>query len=96
MKKKGKVIITKLAKSSTIVFTRRSRKKTDKEGGYIIFRKPPPTFQDRLKELYDGASIIFFKALKYETRTEEEHKKIEDLVMDKMGKWKYSPNQLTS
>ena len=41
MKKKGKVIITK---PSTVVFTRRSRKKVDKEGGDVIFNWPPPTF----------------------------------------------------
>ena len=35
-----------------------------------------------------------FKALKYETRAEEEQKKIEDLVISKMGKWKYSLDQL--
>ena len=93
MKKKGKVIITKPTK--TVVFTRRaSRKKVDKEGGDIIFRKPPSTFQERLKELELGASITNFKALKYETRTEEEQKKIEDLVISKMGKWKYSPDQI--
>ena len=58
LKKKGKVIITKPTKPSTVVFTERpSRKKVDKEGGDIIFRKPPPTFQDRLKELQDGARI---------------------------------------
>ena len=49
LKKNGKIIITKPSKLSTVVFTRRSRKKTNKEGGDIIFRKPPPTFQDGLK-----------------------------------------------
>ena len=44
LKKKGKVIITKPTKSSTIVFTRGSQKKFDKEGGDIIFSRPPPTF----------------------------------------------------
>ena len=59
LKKKGKVIITKLAKPSTVVFTRKSSsKKVDKEGGDIIFRKPPPTFQDRLIELEAGDGII--------------------------------------
>ena len=73
LKKKCKVIITKLAKPSTVVYTRRSsRKKVNKEGEDIIFRKPPPTFQDRLKELEAGVGITNFKALKYETRTEEE------------------------
>ena len=71
LKRKVKVIITKPAK--TIVFTRRScRKKVEKEGGDIIFKKPPPTFQERLKELELGDGITNFKALKYETRIEEE------------------------
>jgi hypothetical protein len=52
LRKKGKVITSKPPKPSTAVFTRRSsRKKADKERGDIIFKKPPPTFQDRLKEL---------------------------------------------
>ena len=56
LKKNGKVIITKPTKPSTIVFTRRSsRKKDNKEGGDIIFKKHPPTFQERLKELEAGA-----------------------------------------
>ena len=89
LRKKGKVIITKPTKPSTIVFSiRSSRKKADKEGGDIIFRKPPPTFQDRLKYLESQASITNFKVLNYETKTEDEKKKIEDLVIDKMGKWK--------
>ena len=71
------------------MFTRRSsRKKLDKKGGDIIFRKPPPTFQDKLKYLESGASITNFKILNYETKTEDEKKKIEDLVIDKMGKLK--------
>ena len=96
MKKKGKVIITKPTKSSTVVFTRGSRNKADKDGGDIIFRRNLPTFQVRLKELEARASIKNFKALKYETWTDDEQKKIEDLVMDKMGKWKYSLDQLIS
>ena len=51
-------------KSSTIVFTRWSRKKSDKEGSDIIFSQPPPAFQDRLKELRVGAGITNFNALK--------------------------------
>ena len=39
IKKKGKAIITKPAKTSTAVFTRRaSRRKLDKEGGDVIFK----------------------------------------------------------
>ena len=41
--KKGKVIITKIIKLSIAIFTRRSRKKANKEGGDIIFSRPPPT-----------------------------------------------------
>ena len=37
LKKKGKVTITKPPKPSTVVFTRRSKKKVDEEGGNIIF-----------------------------------------------------------
>ena len=36
-KNKGKVIITKPPNPSTIVFTKRSRKKVDKEGSDVIF-----------------------------------------------------------
>ena len=36
-----------------------------------------------------------FKSLKYETRSHEEKKKIEDALVEKLGKWKYSPNVLT-
>ena len=69
LKKKGKVIITKLGKTSTTVFTRRSsRKKEDKEGWDIIFKRPPPTFQERMKELELGDGIKNSKAFKYETR----------------------------
>jgi len=78
------------------MFTRRSRKKSNEEGGDIIFSRPPPTFQDRLKELEEEVGIIKFKALKYEIRIDEEKKQIEDLAIDKMGRWKYSPDQLTS
>ena len=90
------MIITKPSKPSTVVFSRRSRKKVDKEGGDIIFSRPPPTFQDRLKELEARVGTKNFKALKYAIRSDEEKKQIEDLVMDKMGKWKYSPDQLIS
>ena len=93
-KKKGKVTITKPPKPSIVVFTRRSKKKADKEGGDIIFSQPPPKFKEKLKALRGGASMANFKALKYETRTKEEQKQIEDLVIDKIGKWKYSPDQL--
>lgn len=35
-----------------------------------------------------------FKFLKYEMRNVDEKRKIEDHVMNKIGKWKYSPNEL--
>ena len=87
-KKKGKVIITKPPKQPTTVFTWRTRKvKNESEP---VFVWSAPTFEDRMKQLKEGAGICNFKALKYETRTPEEHKRIEDLVMEKMGVWKYS------
>lgn len=78
------------------MFTRRSsRKKGGKEGEDIIFKKSPPTFEERIKELEQGFGIKNFKVLKYETRIANEQKKIEDVLISKMGKWKYSPDQLT-
>ena len=44
VRKKGKMIITKLPKPSTIVFTRRSEKKAGKECNDAIFNRPPLTF----------------------------------------------------
>ena len=35
-----------------------------------------------------------FKALRYETRIADEKKQVEDMLMSKLGKWKYSPAQL--
>ena len=52
--------------------------------------KPAPTFEQRLKSLEEGAGITNFKALKFETRTDVKKMKIEELVLNKMGKWKYS------
>ena len=72
LKKKGKVTITKPPKPSTIVFTRRSKKKAGEEGSDIKFSQPPPTFKDRLNTLRGGAGMANFKALKYETRTKAE------------------------
>ena len=69
VRKKGKVIITKPPKPSIAVFTRRFRKKAGKEGSDVIFNRPPPTFQERLTVLREGAGVHNFKALKYETRT---------------------------
>ena len=91
-KKKGKVIITKPQKQPTAVFTRRTRK--GKKESEPVFVRSAPTFEDRMKQLKEGAGICNFKALKYETRTPEEQKRIEDLVVEKMGIWKYSPAQM--
>ena len=43
-----------------------------------------------MKQLRVRVGIFNFKALKYEIRTPTEQKEIEDLVMEKMGIWKYS------
>ena len=97
-KKKSKVIITKPPKQPTIVFTRRTRK--GKSESELVFVWSAPTFEERMKQLKIGARICNFKALKYEIRTPDEQKKIEDLVMEKMGIWKYfrtwtySPTQM--
>ena len=89
MKKKVKVTITKAPKQSTAVFTRRTRGKASKESSTIIFKKPPPTFEENIKNLREGSRMENFKSLKYEIRTEVEKKKIEDVVIQKMGQLKY-------
>ena len=100
IRKKGKVIITRPTKSSTAVFTRRApkyRKKMklgEEDAEQIIFKKPPPTLQEKLKELEGGAGMENFKSLRYETRNADEKQQIEDMLMSKLGKWKYSPDQL--
>ena len=71
MKKKGKVIITKPSKPTTAIFTRKSNRKG---GTNVVFSKPPPTLEERLKQMEEGAGITNFKALKYETRTDAEKK----------------------
>ena len=91
-KKKGKVIITKPQKQPTAVFTRRTRK--GKKDSEPVFVRSTPTFEERMKELKTRVGICNFKALKYEIRTPDEQKEIEDLVMEKMGIWKYSPAQM--
>ena len=40
-----------------------------------------------------GLGMVNFKIMKYESRTAEEKKQIEDMIMKKMGKWKYSLDQ---
>ena len=47
VRKKGKVIITKPQKPTTVVFTRRSKK--GKKESETVFVQPPPTFEERLK-----------------------------------------------
>ena len=47
-----------------------------------------------MKQLRVRVGICNFKALKYEIRTPVEQKEIEDLVMEKMGIWKYSLDQM--
>ena len=80
IRNKGKVIITKPTKSSTIVFTRRapkSRKKLklgEEDVEQIIFKKPPPTLQEKLKELEGGDIMENFKSFRYETRNADEKK----------------------
>ncbi|GLJ52461.1 hypothetical protein SUGI_1115780 [Cryptomeria japonica] len=92
-KKKGKVVITK-PKPKTAVFTRRTRK--GQKESEVVFRKPPPTFEEKLKQLEQGSGMSNFKALKYESRTDAEKMQIEELLLNKMGKWKYTPDDISS
>ena len=94
LKKKGKVTITK--PKTTIFAWRSSWKKSDKEEEQIVLKKPPPTLQRRLKEMEEGPGAMNFRILKYDIRTPEEKNQIEDMVMSKMGKWKYSPDQFVN
>lgn len=100
IRKKGKVIITRPNKSSTIVFTRRvpkSRKKLklgEEDAEQIIFKKIAPTLQEKLKELEEWTSMACFKFLKYESRNANEKRQIEDTIITKFGKWKYSLDEL--
>ncbi|GLJ36483.1 hypothetical protein SUGI_0732800 [Cryptomeria japonica] len=92
-KKKGKVVITK-PKLKTAVFTRRTRK--GQKESEVVFRKPPPTFEEKLKQLEQGSGMSNFKALKYESRSDVEKMQIEELLLNKMGKWKYTPDDISS
>ncbi|GLJ11594.1 hypothetical protein SUGI_0172270 [Cryptomeria japonica] len=92
-KKKGKVVITK-PKLKTAVFTRRTRK--GQKETEVVFRKPPPTFEEKLKQLEQGSGMSNFKALKYESRSDAEKMQIEELLLNKMGKWKYTPDDISS
>ena len=40
--------------------------------------------------------MVDFKFLKYETRNKEEHKQIEEALVEKMTKWKFSLSELGS
>ena len=88
LKKKGKVTITKAPNSSTTVFIGRIRGKVGKHSGDVVFKRPPPTFEENIKNLREGSRMENFKSLKYEIRTETEQKHIEDAVIQKMGQWK--------
>ncbi|GLJ40249.1 hypothetical protein SUGI_0826510 [Cryptomeria japonica] len=92
-KKKGKVVITK-PKLKTAVFTRRTRK--GQKESEVVFRKPPPTFEEKLKQLEQGSGMSNFKALKYESRSDAEKMQIEELLLNKLGKWKYTPDDISS
>ncbi|GLJ21268.1 hypothetical protein SUGI_0390550 [Cryptomeria japonica] len=92
-KKKGKVVITK-PKLKTAVFTRRTRK--GQKESEVVFRKPPPTFEEKLKQLEQGSGMSNFKALKYESRSDAKKMQIEELLLNKMGKWKYTPDDISS
>ncbi|GLJ32529.1 hypothetical protein SUGI_0654540 [Cryptomeria japonica] len=92
-KKKGKVVITK-PKLKTAVFTRRTRK--GQKESEVVFRKPPPSFEEKLKQLEQGSGMSNFKALKYESRSDAEKMQIEELLLNKMGKWKYTPDDISS
>ncbi|GLJ36661.1 hypothetical protein SUGI_0737540 [Cryptomeria japonica] len=92
-KKKGKVVITK-PKPRTAVFTRRTRK--GQKESEVVFRRPPPTFKEKLKQLEQGSGMSNFKALKYESRSDAEKMQIEEILLNKMGKWKYTPDDISS
>ncbi|GLJ40689.1 hypothetical protein SUGI_0840240 [Cryptomeria japonica] len=92
-KKKGKVVITK-PKPKTAVFTRKTRK--GQKESEILFRRPPPTFEEKLKQLEQGSGMSNFKALRYENRSDAEKMQIEELLLNKMGKWKYTPDDISS
>ncbi|GLJ48747.1 hypothetical protein SUGI_1028010 [Cryptomeria japonica] len=91
-KKKGKVVITK-PKPKTAVFTRKTRK--GQKESEILFRRPPPSFEEKLKQLEQGSGMSNFKALRYENRSDAEKMQIEELLLNKMGKWKYTPDDIS-
>ena len=54
-----------------------------------------PTLQEKFKKMEEGEGMSCFRSVKYETTSEEDKKKIEDTFMEKFGKWKYSPYELS-
>ena len=42
----------------------------------------------------EGSVMEDFRYMKYETKSKDEQKKIEDAMVEKMEKWKYDPNEL--
>ena len=64
-----------ITKPKPVVFSQRSsRGKSDKGEEKIVFKKSPPTLQQRLKEMEEGVGVVNFKILKYDIRTVEEKK----------------------
>ena len=55
----------------------------------ITLKRPPPTFQQKMKQLREENGMASFKFYKYEFRTNEEQKMIEDALMEKMERWEY-------
>ena len=83
MKKKGKATSTKAPKTpKTAVFTRRKGKAGK---GDVVFKNPPLTFEEHIKNLREGYRMENFRSLKYEIRIEGEQKEIEEVVIEKMG-----------
>ena len=64
------------------------------EAENIIFKGSVPTLQEILNKMEEGNSMACFKFLKYETRNDEEKRNIEDTLMTKLDKWKYSLDEL--
>ncbi|WP_044909049.1 hypothetical protein, partial [[Clostridium] innocuum] len=59
-KKKGKAYITRTPKPPSAVFTKRKvRGKEEKE---VVFKRPPPTLQDKIKAIREGAGIANLKS----------------------------------
>ena len=71
IKKKGKVTITKAPKApKTIVFI--GRKGKAGKSGDVVFKKPPLTFEEHIKNWREGSRMENFRPVKYEIRIEAE------------------------